>query len=81
MPGPRTDKLRAWDAIDLMVKREANLRAMLGAGNDLSDVKHALRLLKLSGRMDARQVWAVKKLLEAAFMLRRQDPPDTSGKK
>jgi hypothetical protein len=74
MPGPRTDKAQAWDAIEVMVKREQTIRKMLHGASDLSDVRHAIDVLKGSGRLDARQAWAVKKLLEAAFMLRAQEP-------
>lgn len=77
MPGPRQDKKRAWQSLEHMLDQFIQVARIIKA-DDLKfmdrqyedDLTHAVNVLKASGRLDAKQVWFVKKLCEAVWRLK-----------
>lgn len=72
MPGPRKDKERAWGALEWWLYEQGVRLVGIDRWPEDEDVSHALGILRDSGRLDARQVFAIKKVLEAVVRADRR---------
>ena len=77
MPGPRKDKLIAWERLEEVLKRYESISGLLARQEDKhlvevegKDMWQAFGLLKMSGRFDRVQILHIRKLLEQVWRMR-----------
>jgi hypothetical protein len=83
MPGKRTDKERAWESLEDMLRLHRMVAHGLAIGRDepvkfmwQDDEMTSLNKLLFSGRLDSRQIIIIRKLIQAVIRVERNCDPE-----